>query len=348
MDNDPYLTHQDRATRPQQAVVSRTTPVNKSDTRSYGATTDTATKEKKTGLFTQAMAMSSKTAKEKNDARKAAPKIGQVTLMVALGHILLFILNALVFGFLWASPIFPAASIVISLCIVPFCGQGLSAVPSYMAGAQSIPKICALIGVVAGGLTGTYAHEAYIGPYFAVAFGRDYDNVKASQPAAAFADAGKILFSPTSKVDTSRAIGYMDGRTFCVAPVIDSSFEQSRKVGFWAVGYDCCAAPRGDFRCGAVDKEGAHGGVRLSNDGILERTYEEFTKAIQQSAAVNDLVIDEDAILVKWVQDPAREQVHAMVQGLGTVILGAGFYVLLVFTVIAASALATLEHDLPK
>merc|ERR1719464_392413 len=122
-----------------------------------------------------------------------------------------------------------------------------------------LPCGVCLFAVAAGMLTGVYAHEAYTGPFYGVALGREYHNILASSQGAAYADAGRLHFAETSNVDTNRVLGHKDGRRYCVAPIIDSGNAQMMKISFWAVGLDCCGS-RGDFTCGDAGSSSARGG----------------------------------------------------------------------------------------
>ena len=75
-----------------------------------------------------------------------------------------------------------------------------------------------------------------------------YLNVLPSESAAAHADAGKLLFSLDTKVDTSKTVGYRAKHVYCVAPIMDYA---TTVIQYWAVGVDCCQG-RGQFACGDV------------------------------------------------------------------------------------------------
>lgn len=274
-------------------------------------------------------------------AKKAAVP-GAFTLLVTLICSLplgLFILVSFTFAVFWqATGISLAVSVLASLLAYSPGGFGAASAPS------RLPPVSGMLAIVSGALTGLYAHEGYVGPFLVVALGRNYGNVLASSPAAAYADAGKIHFADTSAVDSSRAVGYRDRQTFCVAPIIDAGSSQGSTVGFWAIGLDCCGA-RGEFECGAASSDGSHGGLRVDPGGILERSGENFLRAIEQAAAVYDLKIEDDPIMVRWVEDPTAEQTNALLSALGVLLLGTASFVLLVFAAAAASALAGEERN---
>lgn len=195
--------------------------------------------------------------------------------------------------------------------------------------------LTSLMATVLGVLTGIYAHEAYVLTFYAVAFGSEYSNVLASTPAVAFADAGKLHFAPSSTVATDMALGYRDKHTFCAAPILDASSNQKRSVGFWAIGWDCCSA-RGDFECGKAGSAHARGGIKAPRDGLLDQSHSAFLRAIRQAAAVYNLHVQEDAVLLHWVQDPAKVQSESLLKALGVIGIGVGIFVLLVIVMVVA------------
>jgi len=241
----------------------------------------------------------------------------------------LFLLTAAAYAAFWQATSIP---IVVSLV-------GLSAtVMEHSGRGGMLYVVTGMLGVASGAMTGIYSHEAYIGPFLAISQGREYHDVIASSPAAAYADAGKIMFAESSVVDTSRSVGYRDRRTFCVAPVVDSGNSQDRTIHFWAVGLDCCNA-RGDFECGAADLYGSRGGVRLAPEGLLENPYEDFKQAVLQAGAVYDLHVEDEPIMVRWVEDPKVEQVKLLLGASGVLALGTACYVMLMIAAAGTSYL---------
>lgn len=165
--------------------------------------------------------------------------------------------------------------------------------------------LCAFaIGIAC--LGGLNNYNSNMAPYWAYEESREYHNVLPSEPAAAHADAGKIFFADAARIDTTKAVGYRKGLTYCVAPILDPS--STTRVEFWAVGLDCCAE-RGDFQCGDAMAEGsneARGGVVVMDDRFLSggSHFEYFGKAVKEAEAANDLVSASEPIFLHWVKDP--------------------------------------------
>jgi len=207
----------------------------------------------------------------------------------------------------WSSDFLPLALTAVAL----LAGLPASLPPRHSRrgatpGAKLLPAGMCLLAAVSGVVIGVYTYENYMAPFYAIGFGRSYDNVLASTPGAAYMDAGRMRFADTSSVQSDMALGYRVEPTYCVAPIMDSGPQQVRKVTFWAIGLDCCAS-RGSFNCG-TDLELARGGVRAVPDGIFAHSRSEYVQALHQAASIADLVVDENPILVHWVSDPAVEQ----------------------------------------
>jgi len=265
-----------------------------------------------------------------------------------------FVITALSFTFLWEiNKVAPVLIAMVMLCTVfdqsalgdPTNSRGEDInglLPSLEGGKNTaaamrvwLQIVVAWLAVFLGGVTGMNADETYMAPFYAIQFGREYKDVKANMPGAAYSDAGKVFFAKSSKVDSGKSIGFKEKLVYCAAPIVDEN--QGRKnVAFWAIGYDCCDA-RGKFECGVKgDAAAAHrGGVRAPPDGIFAKDRERFLKAAKQSAAVNKLDMDEDVILLHWVKDADHEAVAKLLSALGTVFIGSGLFALLVLLLTA-------------
>lgn len=165
-------------------------------------------------------------------------------------------------------------------------------------------SIALLPAITAGTFFGLYFYDSYaIFPMF-YANSRTYTNVLPSQPSAAVADAGMIVFSSESYVHTNQSVGYIteEGRTYCVAPVRDRSATQH--VQFWAVGINCCAE-KGGFYCDSTGDAAAHAGVVVfDNDGIFAKSrYDYYERARLKAEAEFSLLSTAKPLYIRWVQD---------------------------------------------
>jgi len=188
----------------------------------------------------------------------------------------------------------------------------------------------AWLAVFMGGITGMNADETYMAQFYVIVFGREYENVLASTPAAAYADAGKLFFAKSSAIAGERSVGFKEKLVYCAAPLLDEN-QGGKPIAFWAIGFDCCDA-RGNFKCGAGTDH--RGGVRVPPDGFFAKDRGMFLRAVNQSAAVNRLDVDEDPILLHWVKDPDSEAAIKFFQAFGAVLIGLGLFALLVLLMV--------------
>lgn len=200
--------------------------------------------------------------------------------------------------------------------------------------------VLAWLAVFLGAVTGLHADESSMAQFYAITFGREYENVLASTPGAAYRDAGKMFFASSSKVDAAKAVGFKEGTNYCAAPIIDKN--QGRKsIAFWAIGYDCCDA-RGNFECGDSGSD-VRGGVRAPPDVVFSRDQSLFFKAVQQAAAVHNLDFDEDVVMLHWVKNPDSVAVAKFFTALGTCLIGWALFGLLVLILTCTGLYA--EHE---
>jgi len=184
--------------------------------------------------------------------------------------------------------------------------------------------LCSAIGI------GLLANSAAITEYWFLHDGNAYANVLPSELAAAYADAGKIVFADGSRIDVNRALGYKDSATYCVAPVIDDMVEPAA-IQFWAVGTDCCAE-RGSFDCDDAWNSKAHSGVRAGRADA-----EHFEQALRMAEVAYSIPSAEKPVLVRWVADP--ETVELNYWRFGTAVLLGGLLAQLLALALGVAAL---------
>lgn len=160
-----------------------------------------------------------------------------------------------------------------------------------------------------------YHHMVYFYRYRDL---RRHTNVAGSQAAEPFADAGMVMFTEDTKVDSSRAIGYLSIQakaTLCLAPIVDSSSTPSDPVSFFAVGKNCCGW-RGNFECGEVGNAAARGGMLLLDPSTLSDSpalewimadptmSDGFQDAIALEKASYGTIVADKPRFVRWTLDP--------------------------------------------
>jgi len=188
-----------------------------------------------------------------------------------------------------------------------------------------------LVAVLSGNICGMYNYSEYMLQYWAYNQNRSYTNVLPSEPAAAHADAGKIEFAGSARIDTTKAVGYKSGDTYCVAPVMDET--QTSRVEYWAAGIGCCKQ-RADFSCDQAADPTAHSGVVILDSNSFFTSSRDFFKlAVKQAEAQYDIVSAPEPLFVRWVAKPEEVQDMFWTYGIGYLLVSVFVY-LLVSTVL--------------
>jgi len=118
-------------------------------------------------------------------------------------------------------------------------------------------------------------------------------------------DAGKVSFISNSTTDVNISIGFKNGDTYCVAPIVTSPAVllsatqkdgsvawmidgRQNKYDFWAVGLNCCSGGsyKFDFHCGDSLNSMAHDGLRLL-DEKQAATYRVAVEAAEASYSIS-------------------------------------------------------------
>jgi len=199
-----------------------------------------------------------------------------------------------------------------------------------------------LFGVLFGTLTGSYNYWTHMFQYWSYDENRAYSNVLPTEPAEAHADAGKIVFSHTARVDTTRAVGYKSGSVYCVAPILDDT--QLDRVEYWAAGIDCCPS-RGDFNCddswnpkaksGVVILDTTAGDAAVSSGdtsvgfSLWKSKRDYYVKAVREAEANFALTSAEHPLFVRWVGDPQMIQDDYWRSGVGFLVATVCIYLLI-------------------
>lgn len=167
-----------------------------------------------------------------------------------------------------------------------------------------------IFAVLSACLVGIYVYDGILVSYWALAGRRSYENVLPSTAALAHLDAGVISFTEGSRLDTSLALGYMNGDRFCVAPILGSTGTDAT-VEFWAAGVNCCEQ-RSGFTCDGAGDAQARGGLVILDASPLETSVRpQFRAAAREAAAAYGLEASTDPIFVQWLSHP-EEAIDAM------------------------------------
>jgi len=176
--------------------------------------------------------------------------------------------------------------------------------------------VLCMLAALAATAVGLYIYFAYTYQFYKIGGLRTYTNVLPAEPADSHADAGKIYFTPNSKVDITRAVGFQaQGGVYCVAPILDET--QIARVNFWAVGRDCCLS-RASFNCDEAWNPDAHAGAVVLDTGAPQVSFNQldfYLKAVHEAQALYDLASAESPVFVRWVLDPSAMQTAFWVAG---------------------------------
>lgn len=126
-------------------------------------------------------------------------------------------------------------------------------------------------------------------------------------------DAGIATFNATSGVDRAKGACFVNGRTFCIAPVLrggevtedSSDLPATGAYDFFVAGTDCCscegASLGSEFRCGAWSEPTALGGVRVLD--AHDRDF--YLLAAEDWSATYGKAI-RHPLFFTWVKDPVE------------------------------------------
>lgn len=170
-------------------------------------------------------------------------------------------------------------------------------------------------------------------PYYDVMNLNNYSNIYPDRMRGQqLMDAGRIEFTAGTKLDLYKSMGFKNGRTYCVAPIVLSSGSPVT-FDFWAVGVDCCSGSQADFHCGNFDDPLANGGLRLMTEGDrpLYRLAVQQAEATYKIKAVHPLFFE-------WMADPTKVIEGWRSTGQSSYVKYAAIYLAVqVFAVVAAT-----------
>jgi hypothetical protein len=169
------------------------------------------------------------------------------------------------------------------------------------------------IALLLGTILGLYNYDtAAIFPMF-YHHSRKYTNVVSSEPSAAVADAGKIVFNRDTRVVVEKSAGYTreDGTIYCVAPIMDPSNQP--RIEYWAAGIGCCEQT-GHFDCDQSTNTLAQGGVVVfdNNAWFAPARYPFYQKARAKAEAQYGIQSVGEPLFVRWVEKDNLDMLENM------------------------------------
>jgi len=174
-------------------------------------------------------------------------------------------------------------------------------------------------GICIGSAVGNNYWYIGYGQYLAYQEMANYVNIDPSQDkAGSYMDAASLYFQQGTFVDSTAALAFRNGLTYCIAPIVKEPLQgnsnssktasgfnipKSGTIDFWAVGTDCCGTAGTPFNCGDSLAYSVSAGLRLLADN--ERAM--YQLAVQEWTATTGLVSKHPMFLI-WVQDPLDKQ----------------------------------------
>lgn len=173
-----------------------------------------------------------------------------------------------------------------------------------------IPLFSVIFAVGLGVKLGIW-NSATMEPYVHGQFLTRYSDVLPNADPIQYSDAGIVHFAAGSVLDTGSSAGFEAWpHTYCAAPIVssdDANGTGTVKVGFWAVGIDCCGT-RESFACDDAAVMATRSGFRVETHILGKVTghsvSENFAKAVNMAAAAYNLQVAKEPVLISWQRDP--------------------------------------------
>lgn len=167
--------------------------------------------------------------------------------------------------------------------------------------------ITMIIAVGSGATLGNMNYHSFMQKYYDYVNLNDYNYVNVAETQGVqLMDGGRVNFSEGTVLDLTKAMGFKNLNSYCVAPITvttsDNTRAQLANYDFWAVGMDCCSSDMNDFHCGEYNNPKARGGLRLLQDE--ERPF--YRLAVQQAEALYHIKAPHP-LFFYWTAEPVQE-----------------------------------------
>jgi hypothetical protein len=157
-----------------------------------------------------------------------------------------------------------------------------------------------VIAWLAAFFLGDQAYHHYTQPYYDIMSFNSYNDVRTdTMRGEQLMDAGIVTFSANTTLDYAKAVGFKNGDTYCVAPIVRGTATM-QVYDFWAVGTNCCSSTTAEYRC--HDSDGGRAGlgaVRLMDDNA--RAF--YRLAVQEAEAQYSIKANHP-VFFTWEPDP--------------------------------------------
>lgn len=235
------------------------------------------------------------------------------------------------------------ALVMLILCVVLFCCVILATIASPTRRWLRYLGLLCFLAALAGFGAGWYNHYKNMIYYYTYNSLRKYTNVAGSEQSTEFGDAGMVSFTGDTSIDSTRASGFKNaadnGNMYCIAPITDSN-QGEKPITFWAVGVNCCA-PRASFTCDDAGDGGAKSALILLDKEFLVpedmewaiegmgESRSAFIEPMRFNQALFGTVAAKQTSLVRWAKDPHKFKDEYRHNGIHTILIGVGAYVVI-------------------
>lgn len=264
-----------------------------------------------------------------SDMRKAKARAATKAVVMTLVCTIFFLFMMVSWFYVWHSSIILFLLIFLVLLAIAggivYCGAQNSKKKDWLSGLGDRNWLlplglgCVVMTVLAL-ILGFFLYYHYLAYYYRYKEMQTYSNVAPSQQTTTFATAALMQFTGDSRLDTMRAAGYKyrwNGKTYCVAPIVDRTMQINDPISFWAVGINCCLA-RSQFGCDDAEDSAATSALAvLEPDDVVRPSmqwavrganYPQYIKAIDLETASFFTTAAVQPKLVYWTKDPAAFQ----------------------------------------
>mmetsp|Transcript_75233 Transcript_75233/g.213005 ORF Transcript_75233/g.213005 Transcript_75233/m.213005 type:complete len:318 (+) Transcript_75233:110-1063(+) len=234
-------------------------------------------------------------------------------------------------------------TIFVILCFLPVLWTGFYAAQQVRKRAIGVGRestwyiflfISLLVAWSCGYIFGSTNYSSYTQPYYNVNNLMTYTSIDPSAyRGQQLMDAGRVVFTSDSVLNTNYFSGFRNAEMYCVAPIVtqvNGTYKKQDTYDFWAVGTECCTSK--SFLCGDYNNANAHGGLRLTSDS--DRAF--YRLAVQQAEAAFHIKAVHP-LFFTWTQDPIGSTNDYLNDAIQYFITGVFiFFVVQLFTVACA------------
>mmetsp|Transcript_70590 Transcript_70590/g.184030 ORF Transcript_70590/g.184030 Transcript_70590/m.184030 type:complete len:319 (+) Transcript_70590:111-1067(+) len=206
-------------------------------------------------------------------------------------------------------------TIFVILCFLPVLWTGFYAAQQVRKRAIGVGRestwyiflfISLLVAWSCGYIFGSTNYSSYTQPYYNVNNLMTYTSIDPSAyRGQQLMDAGRVVFTSDSALNTNYFSGFRNAEMYCVAPIVtqvNGTYKKQDTYDFWAVGTDCCSEHSADFACGEYDNPDARSGLRLTSTS--QKEY--YALAVEQAEATYGVKAS-NPVFMTWMQDPDLE-----------------------------------------